>query len=221
MSSGPLFAFDHKLSWDGLLTLLGGFLALLGIWVQVRHADEGLRKQLQAEKDARTAERDERKRAVAAALLFEIDRFYRFYIAGLLKVATSVSPIPELESPGTSPFPAYAGNCGHVGELDETLAAAIADFYASAQRHAFRVCDYAERRNGPNSNQILGLLPGVRSGAESLVPLAYIACAYLCVYTGTSFTAAQFETAKHEYMNEVTLQAAHDAVRAYRTKLKR
>ncbi|MGC1106819.1 MAG: hypothetical protein WA876_09795 [Candidatus Acidiferrales bacterium] len=161
-----------------------------------------------------------RGKAICTAFLYEIDRFYRFYIAGLL-VPTLVSPIADLESPGSSPFPVYAGNCGHVGELDATLAAAIADFYASAQRYAFRLCDYAERRNGPNFNQIPGLLSDVKSRAKSLVPLAYIACACLCVYTGTRFTAAQFETAKHEYMSDVTLQSAHDAIEAYRAKLKR
>jgi len=223
MSADPWFAFDHKLSWDGLLTFIGGLLAFLGIFYQVHHADAGLRSQLQAEKDARLQEHDEKNRAVSTAMLFEIDRFYRLYIANVLKIAASTErgALPALESPGPSPFPVYATNCGYVGELDTQLAQTIVDFYASGQRHAFRICNYQDKRNSSNPNSSGALLPEVKGSAENLVPLAYIACAYLCEYTGTKFTPNQFETAKREYMDDVTVQAAQDAVKAYRAKLKR
>lgn len=224
MSAGPWFSFDPKLSWDGLLTFLGGLLAFFAILYQVRHADTGLRTQFQAEKDARSDELAERKRAIATVILFEIDRFYRFYVAEVLKVWIAGRPtensIPTIESPGRSPFPVYATNCGHIGELDQQLAQTVVDFYASAQRHAFRICEYADKRNSSNPGHALALLGDIKSGAENLVSLAYIACAYLCVYTGINFNA-EFETAKHEYMNDATLAAAQDAVAAYRTKLKR
>lgn len=224
VSSGPLFAFDHKLSWDGLLTFFGGLLALLGIWWQVRHADGGLRKQLQAEKDARTGERDERKRAISIAMLFEIDRFYRYYVKNLLKdLSSMMQGHSALESPGPAPFPVYATNCGQIGELDSVLAGAIVDFYASAQRHAFRICDYAEKYDAARLDGsfriAISLIPSIKSGAENLIPLAYIACAYLCAYTGIPFTPTRFDVALGEGMTDVTIDAAKTAVESFRLRV--
>ncbi|MGB7023502.1 MAG: hypothetical protein WBD73_06860 [Candidatus Acidiferrales bacterium] len=225
MSSEPLFAFDHKLSWDGLLTLLGGFLALFGIWWQVRHADEGLRKQLQAEKDGRAGERHERRRALSTAILFEIDRFYRYYVKNLLKDLESKpqgQPYPVLEAPGPAPFPVYATNCGQIGELDSVLAAAIVDFYTSAQRHALRICDYVEKCNAAQargSGISSSLSSSIGSGGENLIPLAYIACAYLCAYAGIPFTTAKFDVARGEDMSEVTLDAAKTALAGFRARI--
>ena len=229
MSSEPLFAFDHKLSWDGLLTLLGGFLALFGIWWQVRHADAGLKQQLQAEKDARVGERDERKRAVSTAILFEIDRFYRYYVKNLLKDLSSTGQAcPALESPGPAPFPVYATNCGQIGELDSQLAGAIVDFYASAQRHAFRLCEYTERYNAAQAEgsgykfRIAELLiPNIKSGGENLIPLAYIGCGYLCVYTGIPFTTAKFDVALGQGMSEAELLTAQTAIENFRARVRR
>ena len=225
MSSEPLFAFDRKLSWDGLLTLLGGFLALFGIWWQVRHADAGLKQQLQAEKDARVGERDERKRAVSTAILFEIDRFYRYYVKNLLKdLSSTEQAYPALESPGPAPFPVYATNCGQIGGLDSVLAGAIVDFYASAQRHAFRLCDYAERYSRGEQRTTFGIPPSlissIRSGAENLILLAYIACAYLCTYTGVPFTTAKVDVALGQGMSEAELLTAQDAIKNFRTRMK-
>lgn len=42
--STPRFTLNGELSWDGILTLLGGVLAFFGIWRQVRHAGDGLRQ---------------------------------------------------------------------------------------------------------------------------------------------------------------------------------
>ena len=226
MSSEPLFAFDHKLSWDGLLTLLGGFLALFGIWWQVRHADAGLKQQLQAEKDARVGERDERKRAVSTAILFEIDRFYRYYVKNLLKdLSSTEQAYPALESPGPAPFPVYATNCGQIGGLDSVLTGAIVDFYASAQRHAFRLCDYAEKYRRGEQPTTFGIPPSlissIRSGGESLILLAYIACAYLCTYTGIPFTTAKVDVALGQGMSEAELLTAQTAIENFRARVRR
>jgi len=229
MSAEPWFAFDHKLSWDGLLTFFGGLLAFFAVLYQVWRADKGLRDQLQAEKAARSEEGEEEKRAIATALLFEIDRFYRFYLRSLLKILNSTEQAhPQLEAPGSTPFPVYTANCGQIGELDSQLAGAIVDFYTSAQRHTSRICDYVEKWNAA---QVDGgstfkfriaefLIPGIRSGGENLIPLAYIGCAYLCIYAEIPFTTAKFDVARGEDMSEATLQAARDAMESFRARMK-
>ena len=232
MTAEPWFAFDHKLSWDGLLTFIGGLLAFFAILCQVRHADAGLKQQLQAEKDARSQESEDRKRAVATGLLYEIDRFYSIYIGRFLKIlgeAAKEKRHPQVESPGTRPFSVYPANCGDIGELDKELVQTIVDFYALAQRHALRIEEYVrsysvaltDPQGVIKASQVeKALQPGIKSACEELVLRAYIVCAYLCEYTEIEFRAGQFDVARGERMSEAELLTARDAIKNFRARMK-
>jgi hypothetical protein len=154
MSADTWFAFDPKLSWDGLLTFIGGLLAFVGIFYQVRHADKGLQRQLDSEKKARAEEELEHRRAVAVGMLFELDNFYRAYVRGLANEIPS-SPreangpahiesllLPPLRKIPSHPFPVYKANGSSVGTLPPNLTAVVVRGYSAAQWVLDRVVDY-------------------------------------------------------------------------------
>jgi hypothetical protein len=154
MNSSPWFSFDPKLSWDGLLTFVGGLLAFFAILHQVHHADKGLRQQLESEKKAREQEELKQKRAVAVAMLFELDNFYRAYVRGLADEIPCKpgevggrhyvgSPfLPPLRRVPSDPFPIYKANGSLVGKLPPNLTALVVRAYSNAQWVLDRVVDY-------------------------------------------------------------------------------
>lgn len=197
-----LSAPGHEgLSGDAWATLVGAIIAAavaIAVMVLQRRGEQRDRKD----------EQTRRRKALATAILFEIDRFYRLYIDKLLvDLSASQSQCPILEAPGPSAFPVYTANCGHLGDLDRRLVEVIVDFYAPAQRHALRL-------------QALALsLPKMKSSSEQLIPLAYIACAYLCEYTGIPFKPARLTIAKGKGMSQDELAGAEDAVANFRSHM--
>ncbi len=134
----PWFAFDGKLSWDGTLTFLGGLLAFFAIWRQVRHADDGLRRQLKAEKGVRAEEREREMCALARALSEEIKVFAEQYVEPAKKAlnAWEIDPKPPgvpsgVPYPPADPFCVYHRNAEAIGEFGEGTAP-IARFYGLA-----------------------------------------------------------------------------------------
>lgn len=141
-------------TWDGLLAFVGGLLAFLAIWRQVRHADSGLREQLKSEKKVREEEDLNQKRAAALAMLFELDNFYRAYVRGLANEIPCKrgdveglhyvgSPfLPPLRKVPSDPFPVYKANGSFVGKLPPNLTALVVRAYSAAQWVLDRVVDY-------------------------------------------------------------------------------
>src|ERR1700685_3895301 len=88
----PQSWFVAKLTLDGLVTFVGGLLAVFAVLYQIRRADRGLQKQLNAEKYGRRDEARERQRRVAVALLFEINSYWAGDVRNLLKLLEALIP---------------------------------------------------------------------------------------------------------------------------------
>ena len=214
MNANLWFSFDPRLSWDGLLTFLGGLLAFFAILYQVRHADSGLRQQLESEKKARDEEELNQKRAVATAILFEIDHFYRFYIQDVLKLLETRSQPSQpvvIKVPNTEVFPVYSGNCSRLGELSQQLVEATVHFYGMANGYVSEL-----RERGDICNEALGedsprgfaraesLLPRTRSQCEALIPMAFLACGFLSDFTGVDFGMPRVAVAEDKHVTAET-----------------
>jgi hypothetical protein len=154
------FVFEPKLTLDGIMTLAAGVIAYVAAVRQMRLADRGLKQQLQAEKKGRLQEDEERQRAVAVAMLFELDNFYRAYVRGLAKEIPG-SPkeangpahlesllLPPLRKIPSDPFPMYKANGSSVGKLPPNLTAVVVHAYSAAQWVLDRVIDYQLARKG-------------------------------------------------------------------------
>lgn len=219
MIAPPSPSLQEGFSGDAWATLIGAVFAaaaaILAMILQRRGEQSDKRKELTRQ-----------TQAMATAMLFEIDRFYRYYVHDVLQTigcARDGKELPFIEAPGSSPFPVYAANCGRLGDLDKRLVESIVDFYAPAQRHALRIGEYADRYDAAQAREssfpaASSLVSSIRSRGENLVSLAYIVCAYLCAYTGVSFH--RLAVAKGEGMSEQTLDAAKTAVDSFRTGTK-
>lgn len=149
----PWPILDWKISGDGLLTFFGGLLAFLAILYQVRQADAGIREQIETEKKERETDAQDRCRAVATALLFELDNFYIAYIRGHAnEISSSLDALRGLHSNGrqlrpfrktpSDPFPVYKANASSVGILPANLVTWVVRAYSAAQWVVDRRSDY-------------------------------------------------------------------------------
>ncbi len=133
---------------DGLLAFAGGALALFGVWWSNRQSVRNLQEQLDAEKRASKEEQERRARAVALAILFEIDGFYRMHLRethGILKdwnPKTDALLSAKSMSVSSQPFPVYYGNSGSLGSLEDGLVFSIVNFYSAAAIFLETLNDY-------------------------------------------------------------------------------
>jgi len=133
------FQLGRGLSVDGL-TMIGatlfaaaaGFLAIL---YQVRSSSKQLRDQIRAQRDAEQAEQERQKKAVATAILFEVDYIYRYIIRDVGDLVKGYPPglqwAYELVGRGVErmPFTAYESNASVLGTLDQALAEGVVHLY--------------------------------------------------------------------------------------------
>ncbi len=133
---------------DGLLALAGGTLAFLAVMIQTRSASRGLQKQLDTEKQARRDEQTRQEQAVAKALLYEIDDFYKHYIGGPPKyfeaLDPSVAPLVPLKIIGPKTFVLYAATASKLGCLDDGVVEKVIRFYDAAESYQSRMLVYAK-----------------------------------------------------------------------------
>jgi hypothetical protein len=197
MSSLARFSFDARLSLDGVMTLAAGVIAFLAVLLQIRSLKNQVNRQLKAERKARIEDADARRRAVAKAILFEIDHFYRFYIQDVLKLLDNrlrAGLPPAIHTPGPRPFPVYWGNCSRLGDLDDRIVEAVVHSYGMAQGYVSALTEYAARydlgvrEDSPRAYQLAEqLLPRIRNHCEALVPMVFLTCGLLCFYSGVHF----------------------------------
>jgi hypothetical protein len=218
LSLGPL-------TWDGLLTFLtgvlafaAGLLAFFGIRSQIRHADAGLQKQLDANAQSRREAEHARRRAVATALLFELDNFYRAYVRGLAEAIACApgqvdgrdyleSPhLPPLRKTPSDPFPVYKANADAVGELPLEVTELVVRAYSAAQWVLDRRADYQTSREqslqrgnqGPYfafASKSLEEMRDVFRAAEGTLRETTMT---LCEFTGTPFQFPRIAVAEPE-----------------------
>ncbi len=226
-----------ELTWDGLLTFitgilafLAGLLAFLGIRSQICHADRGLQLQLDAEKRSREDDASSQRRAVATALLFELDNFYRGYVRGMAGEIGSlpgqvdgrhyvVTPdLPPFRKVPSAPFPVYGANAASVGSLPSDLTAHVLRAYSGAQWILDRVADYqlAREQSFEHGNQA-PYFTFARKSLEELVPIYHgaegtlsTAMKELCNFAGVTFGAPLIAIAELEHQRGADQRRSSD-----------
>jgi hypothetical protein len=136
------FSFEPKLTLDGLLAFVGGFLAFIAIWRQTKKGTEGIERQLAADRQTRTDDANVRKDALATGLYFEVQNFMQHYEAHI-KNAT-LNACPGLSVPGAGSLAVYRGSAGSLGELSPEAVEAVVAFYGLADRVMAVVNGYTE-----------------------------------------------------------------------------
>jgi hypothetical protein len=68
--------FEAKLTLDGLMTLIAGLIAFAAVIFQIRSSSKQVQDQIKAQRDAEREEKERQKRAIATAIICEIDSFF-------------------------------------------------------------------------------------------------------------------------------------------------
>jgi hypothetical protein len=193
---------------DGVMTLMAGVIAFFAVIIQIRFSSRQVQEQLTVQRDAQREETDRQKRAVACALLFEIDGFYRWLLRDIRGFLRDVDPEKEdfrfLEAKpiGTNPFVIYQGNASSVGELDVPVAENVVRFYMGAQ-----ACLYTIQRYDEAHSQYLAApteeredlarqwLENVKEGIPPLIVIADVVCRQLCMVLSIRFESPRIAVA--------------------------
>jgi hypothetical protein len=205
MNCSPWPSFDLKLTCDGLVTFFGGVLAFLAMLFQVRHSDKGLQTQLNVEKQTREDEANERQRAVATALLFELDEVYRSFVRevlGFLAEHENDPDPPGIKPVSANPFPVFSANAGALGALPPTLVEAVARCYSALNGYFATLTEYPQRYGlllrGDGSiglPLLAGFIARIRRDANAIIPLTYVTSGVLCYFVGTEFASPRIQIA--------------------------
>jgi hypothetical protein len=141
---------NTDISWafsgDGILAFGGGALALLGVWWSNHQSVRNLEKQLEGERNARAEETERQKKAVATALLFEIDGFCATYLCQPREFMkgkdVAKDPLPRFASIGPDRFPVFHSNASKIGELPTNYVLALVGFFRQADSIVSNLADY-------------------------------------------------------------------------------
>ena len=208
--------FEAKLTLDGLMTLVAGVIAFSAVIIQIRSSSKQLRDQIKAQRDAERDERERQTKAVATAILFEIDGFYAGYLRQprdfLAGKDIEKDELPLFTSIGTNPFPVYQGNTGKIGELPVERVQAVVGCFREADRMVSYFNDYessfererqlwsnigksisvaedkADRRAyGDQLRRARTQLARIKDALPEVIKLTYLVCHTLCQFTGVPF----------------------------------
>ncbi|MFQ5662810.1 MAG: hypothetical protein ACE5HL_03150 [Terriglobia bacterium] len=194
-----MITIEPTLTLDGVATLTAGVIAFVAIMLQIRSSRRAVEKQLNADRQARVEEQERQKLAVAKAVLFEIDAFYRYHLRDprvfLANTDVLKADLPGVKSVAPHPFPVYYGNTGFVGRLDDEGVQAIVEFLAAAQSHLATARDYKSsmerflRGDNPATAEVEArtYLSQMKNALPEMIKLAYIVCFKLCKLTGVPF----------------------------------
>lgn len=182
---------ELKLTLDGLVAFLGGALALIGVWWSNHQSVKNLQKQLDAERAARADEAERRKRALATALLFEVDHFYRSYLPPALTIARGLRGKGVVPHAGlairveAAAFDVYSGNVPSLGALGPEASRSVIRFYKVAwdlQDFMRRYCESVDQGDPLKlADTLLALIEKISS---NLRLGALEACSWLCLAAG-------------------------------------
>ena len=199
----------RSLSVDGLAmvgtTLFAAATGFLAVLFQVRSASRQLREQLADQHQASDAESERQKKAVAAALLSEIDCFYATQLSDRSKLFESSKRMesgPESTEVFYSlvgkPFVVYESLADKLGGFDSTITRSIVLTYGSMATFVEFLKLYEREASDTSSPAPLGqekrktlreqMQKKVRQSAERAAQLAVWTCGELCGLSGTDFS---------------------------------
>ena len=216
------------MSVDGLAmigtTLVAAAAGFLAIRYQVRSSSKHLRDQTKAQRDAEEAEQERQKKAIATAILYEIDDFHLYHVRGVysyLEEKARMGELIEVVRIPPSLFAVYRGNTPRLAELPDAVVKVVVHFYSKADKFFALIEDYRaerERRHEPISQSDnwkgMTLFGHLRDSLPGLTHAAYIACEQLCGFSGVEFNSPRIAIAGEDIaeLNRKTERIEHEDV---------
>jgi len=192
---------DWKMTGDGILAFVGGAFAVIAVLLSNRRSRVNMERQLEVEKKTRSDELDRQKRAVAKAVLFEINNFYCYYVrdvqAFLREKNVESCKLLGIKSISPDPFPIYRGNAITVGVLEDDMVGNIVGFYSTAEAYLTTLRDYrteSERYYHEGGDEVAEekartFLGQMKSTGPEITKLIHMLCEELCKVASVPFQA--------------------------------
>jgi Mg2+ and Co2+ transporter CorA len=191
--------FEAKLTLDGLMTIVAGIIAFVAVIIQIRSSSRQVRDQIQAQREAEQEDKERQKRAVAKALLFEIDDFYLNHLRGVddhyRNFDGAMEKLPGVTGMDIRPFAVYDGSTPSLGTLSDEVVKSVVVLYDTARFHLLTVRDYKEMlreyqygSHSPEAGQeARQLFFYVRASIPRLTRLSYETCMKLACLSNVPF----------------------------------
>ncbi len=182
-----------------LAVLLAAVIVLLAVFLAWQSARRETERQRQLDREIAGRERSRQKVALARALLFEVDSFYRHYlreVAGALAGSEDwEGHYPVVPWAPDPPFPIYTANAGRVGELDEETLEELIYYYGAANAYVVLLRDYKTAMDRVLRKDALEIaipearlhLSRIREALPELVAFTASLCRKLCEITGVPY----------------------------------
>jgi hypothetical protein len=217
--------FEAKLTLDGFMTLIAGLIAFTAVIIQIRSSSRQLREQIKTQRDAEREEQERQKKAVATALLFEIDNFYYYHLRGVRGYFEEIvrrRQLLEVVRVPPSLFAVYQGNAARLGDLPDVVVEAIVHFYSKAAQFIALREDYRVEREGhselafdhPDNRKATIIFGHLRDSLPGVAKAAYTASEKLCGLTGVAFNVPNIAVAGEDIvvLNRETERIEHEEV---------
>jgi hypothetical protein len=196
---------------DGVMTLAAGVIAFVAVIIQIRSSSKQVQDQIKAHRDAEQEERERQKRAVASAILFEIDSSYRYLLRDVREFLRTVDPEKEeLRTLGIKPlvarFPVLDANAVRIGDLGEHAAADVVWFYSGIRAYLASLDAFAlshEQWLGKPDDALLehktrAYLSHAKNTIPSLIYLAHEVSRELCRISSRPFKSPSIAVAAED-----------------------
>jgi hypothetical protein len=158
-----------------------------------------MRNQMNAQRNAEQEEAERHKRAIAKALLFEVDDFYSNHLRAVYdhyrNFDGKIEKLPGVVGVDIRMFAVYNGNTPLMGVLSDEVVKSVVAFYDTARLHLLIVRDYKDLlreylygTHSPEAGQeALQLFFYVRASVPRLTRLSYETCMKLARFSDVPF----------------------------------
>jgi hypothetical protein len=195
------FVWKSGLSNDAIVVLFVGLIAFLAVMIQIEE-----------DRTRRLEDQESETKAVATALLFEIDGFYATYLRQprelLMGKDVAKDALPRFASIGPNQFPVYRGNASNIGGLPVECVLGLVGFFQQADSILSNLADYAstlerqrrfrlEASTRRTLDNVLVLnveeslartqLGRIKSVLPEAIKAAHLICHTLCEFVGVPF----------------------------------
>ena len=152
---------------------------------------------LKEERRSREEERERETKSLAAALLWEIDDFYKLSVRDVCRALKNIEPSTlgfHAKSATYKGFVVFEQNADKIGLFEPALIQAIILYYGVARAYLNTVSDYGQAIRdfqGAGQTHLQGkatsLLAQVKESSVGMVPPTKTVCEMLAVRAGTSY----------------------------------
>lgn len=187
------------LDLGSLAVLLAAAMVVLALFLVWHASKRETERQRQLDREIAARERGRQKVALARALLFEVDNFYRHYLSEVAETLTgsegAEGQYPVVTGTAGEPFPIYTANASRLADLDEETLEELIYYHGAANAYLALLRDYRSAMERVLRKEAMELaipearlhLSRIREALPELIQFTASLCRKLCDITGVPY----------------------------------